>query len=137
MRLSPIVYLFRASSAIDKRTATNSVAVITSDGVLVFDSNTLPGTTLRVLARIRQLTRQPVRVLVNSPWHMDHWSGNAVCADGSPTTPERIGAARADLHETEVFDRKIAAIRHFDDVARSLIREIIQEAHDGVDPSRG
>jgi glyoxylase-like metal-dependent hydrolase (beta-lactamase superfamily II) len=29
-----------------------------------------------VIAEIRKLTNKPVRTLINSHWHMDHWSGN-------------------------------------------------------------
>jgi glyoxylase-like metal-dependent hydrolase (beta-lactamase superfamily II) len=54
----------------------NVVAVITGDGVLVFDSTCLPGGAETIIAEIRKLTPQPVRYLVNSHWHWDHWQGN-------------------------------------------------------------
>src|SRR4029079_364553 len=69
-------YLFRAPSDLDMWTATNVVVVINDDDVVVFDSNTRPVTARMVIAEIRKLTPKPVRTLINSHWHMDHWSGN-------------------------------------------------------------
>ncbi|HEX5045147.1 MAG TPA: MBL fold metallo-hydrolase [Candidatus Polarisedimenticolaceae bacterium] len=71
------VVLFRAPEALDVWTATNVVVVVGDEDVTVFDTNTRPVTTRQVLAEIRKLTDKPVRTLINSHWHMDHWSGNA------------------------------------------------------------
>jgi glyoxylase-like metal-dependent hydrolase (beta-lactamase superfamily II) len=70
------IYLFRAPSDLDLWTATNVVVVVNDGDVTVFDSNTRPLTTRKVIAEIRKLTNKPVRTLINSHWHMDHWSGN-------------------------------------------------------------
>ena len=56
----------------------NSVVIINEDDVLVFDTFTRPSSARKVLAEIRKLTSNPVRYLVNSHWHPDHWSGNEV-----------------------------------------------------------
>ncbi|HEX2445454.1 MAG TPA: MBL fold metallo-hydrolase [Vicinamibacterales bacterium] len=56
----------------------NSVAIISRDGVLVFDSNGTPAAAAAVLAQIRMLTDRPVKYLVNSHWHWDHWYGAEV-----------------------------------------------------------
>ena len=63
---------------------TNSVAIVGRNGVLVFDTNTRPSTARAVLARLRTLTDRPVRWIVNSHWHPDHWSGNQVYAEAFP-----------------------------------------------------
>jgi cyclase len=62
----------------------NSVAIISSQGVLVFDSNGTPAAAEAVLAEIRRLTDQPVRYLVNSHWHWDHWYGSEVYRKAFP-----------------------------------------------------
>jgi glyoxylase-like metal-dependent hydrolase (beta-lactamase superfamily II) len=41
----------------------------------VFDSNGTPAASAAVLAEIRKLTNAPVRYVVNSHWHWDHWYG--------------------------------------------------------------
>jgi glyoxylase-like metal-dependent hydrolase (beta-lactamase superfamily II) len=70
------VYLFRASTALDRWTATNAVVIVNQEDVTVFDSFTRPETARMAIAEIRALTSKPVRTLINSHWHMDHWSGN-------------------------------------------------------------
>jgi cyclase len=70
------VYLFRAPEALDVWTATNVVVIVNQDDVTVFDSFTLPATARLAIAEIRALTSKPVRTLINSHWHQDHWSGN-------------------------------------------------------------
>jgi glyoxylase-like metal-dependent hydrolase (beta-lactamase superfamily II) len=70
------VYLFRAPSALDLWTATNVVVIVNDNDVTVFDSNTRQRTARMVIAEIRKITPKPVRTLINSHWHQDHWSGN-------------------------------------------------------------
>jgi glyoxylase-like metal-dependent hydrolase (beta-lactamase superfamily II) len=78
------VYLFRAPSALDLWTSSNTVVVVNDSDVVVFDSNARASTSRLVIAEIRQITSKPVRVLINSHWHMDHWLGNAAYADAYP-----------------------------------------------------
>ena len=56
----------------------NSIAIIGDDGVLVFDTGNIPGSTRRQIAEIRKLTNKPVRYVVNSHWHPDHNLGNSI-----------------------------------------------------------
>ena len=62
----------------------NSIAIITTEGVVVFDANGTPAAAAAVLAQLRDLTPQPVRYLVNSHWHWDHWYGNQVYREAFP-----------------------------------------------------
>jgi len=68
------IYLFTTTPYGDVGLSGNSVAIISGDGVLVFDSSATPETAATVLAEIRKLTDKPVRYLVH--WHWDHWGGN-------------------------------------------------------------
>jgi cyclase len=70
------IYLFTTTPYADVGLSGNSVAIIFEDGVLVFDSSATPETAATTLAEIRKLTDKPVRYLVNSHWHWDHWGGN-------------------------------------------------------------
>ena len=70
------IYVFRAPSALDLWTATNVVVIVNDQDVTVFDSNTRPKTARMVIAEIRKITPKPVRTVINSHWHQDHWSGN-------------------------------------------------------------
>ncbi len=62
----------------------NSIAILSNDGVLVFDSNGTPAAAEAVLAGIRTLTDKPVKFLVNSHWHWDHWYGSEVYTRAFP-----------------------------------------------------
>jgi len=66
------IYLFTTTPYADVSLSGNSVAILSDDGVLVFDSSATPETAATVLAEIRKLTDKPVRYLVNSHWHWDH-----------------------------------------------------------------
>jgi cyclase len=70
------IYLFTTTPYADVGLSGNSVAIISDEGILVFDSSATPETAATVLAEIRKLTDRPVRYLVNSHWHWDHWGGN-------------------------------------------------------------
>lgn len=78
------VHVFRAPSDLDYWTSTNSVVIVNDDDVTVFDSCTRAVTARAVIAEIRKLTPRPVRVLINSHWHQDHWSGNGEYAAAFP-----------------------------------------------------
>jgi glyoxylase-like metal-dependent hydrolase (beta-lactamase superfamily II) len=62
----------------------SSAETIAVQKVLVFDTFTRPSTARTVLAEIRKITDKPVRYLVNSHHHPDHWSGNEVYAQAFP-----------------------------------------------------
>lgn len=78
------VYLFRAPEALEFWTATNSVVVVCDDEIVVFDSPTRAITARAVIEEIRALSPKPVRILINSHWHQDHWSGNDEYAKAFP-----------------------------------------------------
>ena len=62
----------------------NSVAIVDDSGVLVFDTTTRPSTARVIVAEIRKITNKPVKWVVNSHWHPDHWTGNEVFASAFP-----------------------------------------------------
>src|SRR5262245_14035025 len=69
------IVLFTTSPYGDVGLDGNSIAILSRDGVFVFDTNGTPAAAEAVLAEIRTLTDQPVRYVVNSHWHWDHWYG--------------------------------------------------------------
>jgi len=73
--ISPGIYVFSTPRYGDVGLDGNAIAVTSRDGVLVFDSNGTPAASAAVLAQVRTLTDRPVRYVVNSHWHWDHWYG--------------------------------------------------------------
>ena len=78
------VYLFR-TSPYGVGLSGNSVAVLSEQGTLIFDSNGLPETAEIILKEIQKLTKGPVHYLINSHWHWDHWAGNQVYLAAFPS----------------------------------------------------
>lgn len=78
------VYVYQTVPYGDVGLDGNSVVIISRDGVLVFDTNGTPAAAAAVLADIRTLTDKPVRYVVNSHWHWDHWYGTEVYTQAFP-----------------------------------------------------
>lgn len=61
-----------------------SVAIINDRDVVVVDAQWTPATTRRVVAELRRLTDKPVRYVITTHWHGDHWFGNQAWAEAYP-----------------------------------------------------
>src|SRR4026207_2363271 len=72
MEVAGGLYLYRTAPYGDVGLDGNSIAIISNDGVLVFDTNGTPSAASAVLADIKTLASQPVRYLVYSHWHLNH-----------------------------------------------------------------
>jgi len=62
----------------------NSAIVLLDDGVLVVDAASTPSSAKALIAQIRKLTPQPVKYLVNTHFHWDHYWGNAAFLEAFP-----------------------------------------------------
>lgn len=78
------VYLFVSKPYGDVGLDGNSIAIVGTAGVLVFDTNGTPASAANVLTEIRKITTAPVRYVVNSHWHWDHWYGTEVYTAAFP-----------------------------------------------------
>tara|TARA_B110000467_G_scaffold163075_1_gene188074 strand:- start:181 stop:1227 length:1047 start_codon:yes stop_codon:yes gene_type:complete len=59
----------------------NSHFIITNEGVLVFDTGSSELIGKEIISAIKSVTNKPIRWVVNSHSHADHWLGNAAFAD--------------------------------------------------------
>jgi cyclase len=82
--VAPGVHLFQTASYGDVGLDGNAVVITSEDGVLVFDSNGTPAAARDVIAGIRAITSQPVKYVVNSHWHWDHWYGTEAYVEAFP-----------------------------------------------------
>jgi cyclase len=62
----------------------NSTIILLDDGVLVVDALSTPSSARALIAQIRLLTDKPVRFVVNTHFHWDHYWGNSAFADAFP-----------------------------------------------------
>lgn len=95
--VAPGVHLFQTAPYGDVGLDGNSVVIIADGGVLVFDSNGTPAAAQAVLAEIRKLTDKPVRFVVNSHWHWDHWYGTQVYKAAFPSAQVVAQAATREM----------------------------------------
>ncbi len=96
-RVAEGVYLFQTAPYGEVGLDGNAVVIISDAGVLVFDTNGTPAAASAVLAEIRALTDQPVRYIVNSHWHWDHWYGTQVYKEAFPSAQVIAHAATREM----------------------------------------
>ena len=60
------------------------VAVVGDESVLVFDTTHHVSSARNIIADLKRITSKPVKFIINSHWHEDHWTGNAEFAKAYP-----------------------------------------------------
>jgi len=75
----------------------NSYFVVTDSGVLVFDTGSSELIGHEIKRVIKSVTNKPVRWLVNSHSHADHWLGNAAFIDAKSDIQLEIISTKAAL----------------------------------------
>jgi len=83
VEIAPNVYGF-FEKRLNPIVSSNIIAVIGTDAVLLFDTGHHPSITRQIAGDLRRLTDKPVRYVVISHWHDDHWAGNAEIARAYP-----------------------------------------------------
>lgn len=98
-------------------TSSNSSFLVTEEGVLVVDTRQHGRDGEDLLARIRKVTDKPVKWVVNTHFHADHYLGNpAFKAAGATIVAHRDTAALMErMHKKEISRRgKFFASRGYD-----------------------
>ena len=54
----------------------NAAIILLDDGVLVVDTHSKPSAARALIEQIKKLTPKPVRFVVNTHFHWDHYQGN-------------------------------------------------------------
>jgi len=70
----------------------NNVFIVNDEDVVVVDANATASSTRETIAALRRITAKPVRYVVNTHWHLDHFEGNAAWREAWPGV-EFIGHA--------------------------------------------
>lgn len=79
----------------------NSVFLVTNDGVLVIDTRQHPRAGQGLIGEIRKITGKPIRFVINSHFHGDHTFGNAAF--------QAVGAQFIAQKETPKIMQKVQA----------------------------
>src|SRR5262245_32597989 len=56
----------------------NTAIIESDDGVVIVDTHSKPSAARVIVDRVRDITSKPVRFVVNTHFHWDHWHGNEV-----------------------------------------------------------
>src|SRR5712692_571926 len=62
----------------------NAAVILTNDGVIVVDSHSKPSAALALYREIQSITKMPIRKIINTHFHWDHWQGNQAYAQAFP-----------------------------------------------------
>jgi cyclase len=65
-------------------THANNVFIVNDDDVMVVDTSQSPALTREVLTALRKITSKPVRYVINTHWHDDHYIGDQVYREAFP-----------------------------------------------------
>jgi glyoxylase-like metal-dependent hydrolase (beta-lactamase superfamily II) len=62
----------------------NTAIIENDDGLMVVDTHSKPSAARVIIERLRQMSSKPVRYVVNTHFHWDHWHGNEVYPQAYP-----------------------------------------------------
>src|SRR5258706_15127378 len=76
--------IYAAIAAPRYKVNSNAAVIVTNDGVIVVDSHSKPSAAYALYREIQAITRQPIKKIINTHFHWDHWQGNQVYAEANP-----------------------------------------------------
>src|SRR5262249_10478133 len=96
----------------------NAAVILTNDGVVVVDSHSKPSAARGLYNEIQGLTKQPIKKIINTHFHWDHWQGNEVYANAnagvevvtSERTKENLMRADSGVGGVPYIQKQIAAM---------------------------
>ena len=68
--------VYAAVAAPRYKVNSNAAVILTNDGVVVVDSHSKPSAAQALYRDIQGITKQPIRKVINTHFHWDHWQGN-------------------------------------------------------------
>jgi glyoxylase-like metal-dependent hydrolase (beta-lactamase superfamily II) len=83
-KVAPDIYVLKPNTNDYRWVTSNIVVIVNESDVLVVDSGLLPSAGDEAIKEIRKITPKPVKQLVNTHWHGDHWQGNAAFVKAFP-----------------------------------------------------
>ncbi len=110
--------VYAAIAATQYKVNSNAAVILTNDGVVVVDSHSKPSAAHVLYNEIRSLTKHPVRKIINTHFHWDHWQGNQVYAAEFPgleviaseRTKENLTRADAGVGGVPFIERQLSTV---------------------------
>jgi cyclase len=91
------------------KTNCNAAIIMLDDGVLVVDTHSKPSAARGLIAQIKQLTDKPVKYVVNTHFHWDHYQGNQAYPSSWPAGVEIISSQAT---RESIEQRGIPRVKH-------------------------
>jgi cyclase len=63
----------------------NAAVIETNDGLVIVDTHSKPSAAQALYKDIQGVSKKPVKKIINTHFHWDHWQGNQVYAQGNPS----------------------------------------------------
>ncbi len=114
--------VYAAIAAPRYKVNSNAAVILTDDGVVVVDSHSKPSAAYALYKQIQTITRQPIRKIINTHFHWDHWQGNQVYAEAFPDL-EVIASQRTRENLTRP-DAGVGGIPYIEKQLASVPKEI-------------
>lgn len=111
----------------------NAAVILLDDSVLVVDTHSKPSAARGLIEQIKKLTDKPVKYVVNTHFHWDHYQGNQAYPSSWPAGVEIISseATRASIEQ-----RGIPRIRHQIVVLPQEIAQLRADLEKATDPKQ-
>jgi glyoxylase-like metal-dependent hydrolase (beta-lactamase superfamily II) len=87
----------------------NAAIILLDDGVLVVDTHSKPSAARALIEQIKKLTPKPVRFVVKTHFHWDHYQGNEAYPSSWPAGVEIISS---EATRTSIEQRGIPRVKH-------------------------
>jgi glyoxylase-like metal-dependent hydrolase (beta-lactamase superfamily II) len=119
-----------AASSANEGFMSNAGFVVTRDGVIVFDALASPPLAEKLLGEIRKVTRQPIKRVIVSHYHADHYYGLQVFkAQGAEIWAHRLaeGATRTEEAAQRLEQRREALFPWVDENTQLLEADFFVE----------
>jgi hypothetical protein len=114
----------------------NAAVILTDYGVVVVDSHSKPSAAYALYKQIQAITQQPIRKIINTHFHWDHWQGNQVYAEAYPDleiiaserTRENLTRPDAGGGGIPYIEKQIASVpKEIDKLKEEIARSIEPE----------
>jgi hypothetical protein len=76
--------VWAAVAAARYKVNSNAAVIETNDGLVVVDTHSKPSAAQALYKDIQGVSKKPVKKIINSHFHWDHWQGNQVYAQANP-----------------------------------------------------
>src|SRR5262252_10911858 len=111
----------------------NAVIIFLGESVLVVDTHSKPSAARALIAQIKKLTPKPVKYVVNTHFHYDHYQGNQAYPSSWPAGVEIIAseATRANIEQ-----RGIPRVKHEIATMPREIESLKSDLNKATDPAK-